>query len=375
MLISVDQQAHNHDGTLKPWAVPFEGGKGREHEEPADAERMALVRDKQRIIHSKLFKRLGGKTQVVTAGTADHVRNRLFHSLEVAGLAESMALTLGANPYLAWCIGALHDVGHTPFAHAGEDALKECMQRHEKEFEHNEQSLRTVTELESPYPGIKGLNLTREVLEGLQKHSSPYDQVGKRFVSASVEAQLVDEADSIAYYSGDLDDGIRLGILKEEDFTKLKIWKKCAGEGIDPVKDRAQVIKSMINLMVTSILEQTDANIERLGIETLEDVYNCKERIVDHKTEVAEMIEQLDQYLFQNFYYSETVRDQAKRGQGIITDLFNLFVENPTILEAQLDRKIADDEDIVIITKDYVAGMTDHFATDLHSKLCAAQPA
>ncbi|MBI3618819.1 dNTP triphosphohydrolase [Candidatus Peregrinibacteria bacterium] len=238
---------------LAPYAVPYEGRLGRVTLEPEDRTRFPFQRDRDRIIHTQAFRRLQGKTQVFVAGEGDHYRTRLTHTMEVAQIGRDLARALSLNEDLTECIALAHDLGHPPFAHAGEESLDAWMRGHGLSFEHNEQSLRLVTLLEEHASRIPGLNLNREVLEGLEKHSKHLE--GR---SHTLEAQVVNMADEIAYTGHDCDDGLRAGFFSIEDISSLALAKKA----MDLIAPRGTALRGgIIHLLVTDLLEHTQLEI------------------------------------------------------------------------------------------------------------------
>lgn len=350
------------DSILAPYAVKHSSSKGRTHDEESHELRSPFQLDRDRIIHSKAFRRLKAKTQVLTPSSGDHFRDRLTHTLEVAQVSRSLARNLSLNEDLAEAIALAHDLGHTPFGHAGEDALNECMSEYGLKFEHNEQSKRIVEYLENTYPNHSGLNLTFETLEGLQKHSTPYDQAHNKFVSATIEAQVVNKADEIAYNNHDIDDGIRSGILKVEDLEKLAIWPDL---NIDAQEYRMRYISEMMKSMLKDLVDQTIKNISTLHIRSLGDVYSCDKIIVEFSEPMQEKARELREFLYSKFYYSDEVRTQNEKQKQILKDLFLELVQNPGLMTSQ---EFTDEAEIAIIAKDYVSGMTDEFARIKHKE-------
>ncbi len=222
MFISNSKLQKSQDSHLAPYAQKNSNSQGRKYREKKDPLRLPFQRDRDRIIHAKAFRRLHGKTQVFRALHGDHFRSRLTHTLEVSQIARDIARNLQLNEDLAEAIALAHDLGHTPFGHAGEEALNEIMQKFGESFEHNRQSRRVVESIEQKYPDFPGLNLTYETLDGLIKHRTPYDK--GELGQSSLEAQIVNIADSIAYNAHDVDDGLRGNIIHINQFRKLKIW-------------------------------------------------------------------------------------------------------------------------------------------------------
>ncbi|MCM8779771.1 MAG: deoxyguanosinetriphosphate triphosphohydrolase, partial [Candidatus Omnitrophica bacterium] len=278
------------DKYLAPYAAKSAFSRGREYKEPEHAYRSAYQRDRDRIIHSAAFRRLEYKTQVFVIHEGDYYRTRLTHTIEVAQIARTIAAGLKLNVDLVEAIALAHDLGHTPFGHAGEEALNELMRKHGG-FNHNAQGLRVVTLLEDRYPEFPGLNLTWEVREGIVKHTSQYDyKVNKKELCPSemptLEAQVVDIADEIAYDNHDLDDGLTSGLLKESAFRKIELFDKAYKQvsakyaTIDKNKLKFQLIKSLINSQVTDLITETERRIKKENLKSADDAKKKKTKIV-----------------------------------------------------------------------------------------------
>lgn len=351
------QIAENLDSILMPYAVKHSVGKNRPNPEPDDQFRTRFQVDRDRILHSKPFRRLKNKTQVFTPSTGDHFRDRLTHTLEVSQIARSLARILSLNEDLAEVIALSHDLGHTPFGHAGEYALRECMQKFGLYFEHNEQSQIVVS----------NLNLNLEVIEGLQKHQTPYDQATNEFMNATIEAQIVNYADEIAYHNHDLDDGIRSGILAVEDFSQLALFKRVAkflSPELDPINDRLKFISQIMKIMIEDLVTESNKLIKENNIVTLDEVYKCQTKLVQFSKEMKQDILEMRKYLYQNFYNHLSVTNQTEQGQHIVKSLFDFYLSHPEKLPANFQSRIESIENNVIIIKDYIAGMTDNYATN-----------
>lgn len=341
MLRTSNQLSLDLDSILADYAVKNATGKPRLKPEEADKFRSRFQLDRDRILHSKPFRRLKNKTQVFTPSTGDHFRDRLTHTLEVSQVARGLARMLRLNEDLAEVIALAHDLGHTPFGHCGEDALRDCLIPHGLNFEHNEQSLYLVT----PF------NLSQEVLEGLQKHQTPYDQSSNEFIGATLEAQIVNFADEIAYHHHDLDDGLRSNLLKPEDFTTLQLFELAAKDlpaDLDPLEHRLKFISQMMKLMIEDLAQETSSRIEKNKIQTLEDVYNFETKLVSFSSSMQPMVLEIRAYLFKNFYLNPMVTAQTDKGKLIIQALFKHYLADPAL-------------DVMMI-KDYISGMTDSYA-------------
>jgi len=357
---------------LAPYAVKSSESKGRTFAEKEDPYRTCFQRDRDRIIHCKAFRRLNGKTQVFIAGYGDHYRSRLTHSMEVAQFGRDIARMLNLNQDLAEAIGLAHDLGHTPFGHAGQDAMDEVMQTFGTHFEHNEQSFKVVQELEQKSDKYRGLNLSFEVLDGLLKHRTRYDQP-KCFdhLMPSLEAQIVNIADEIAYQSHDIDDGLRSGILSSDEMMHLDIWKFAAADKRPskiPKVQKYQMVTSIMSLLVNDLALHTSKRLKELGINSVEEIYSHDIQIAQFSEEVSRMAVQLKDFLYTHFYNAKEVMKYNDKGKKVILGLFHALHKKPELLPEKY-RDQLNHEERYIVVKDYIAGMTDPYAMDLYSKL------
>ncbi len=343
---------------LAPYAVPVEGTLGRPAEEPLDETRFPFQRDRDRIIHTQAFRRLKGKTQVFIAGHGDHYRTRLTHTLEVAQIARDMARTLSLNEDLAECIALAHDLGHPPFGHAGEEALDQWMGGYGKRFEHNRQSHRIVTLLECHTRTKPGLNLNREVLEGLQKHRTPHDiSISDSSHSPTLEAQVVNFADEIAYTCHDVDDGLRAGLFSIQSLGGVPL----ATEAQEQSSKRGTFIRSgLIHLLVLDLYAETEKRLALEPIQTLDDVYGARHLIVAFSQERNEGLEELRAFLWNHVYMNEAVQIPNTEGQQIVLSLCTRYAEDPPSKVLDLQKRTESSLEEAIV--DYVSGMTDRFA-------------
>lgn len=357
----------NEAGNVATYAVKSENSAGRYYEEQIDDGRLCFQRDKDRILHCKAFRRLNEKTQVFMAGSGDHYRTRLTHTLEVAQISRDLARRLGLNEDLCEAIALAHDLGHPPFGHGGEAALNEVMQGFGLNFEHNEQSRRIVEKLEKLYPNFDGLNLAKEVLDGLIKHQTAWDQAGKMFeVSAHLEAQIVNIADEIAYTNHDMDDGLRSGLISIDELKKFKIWQKGEVEvfeqyGADLTDSVyiSRVISSIISLMINDLCDRTSKNLELFKIQSVDDVRNYKGVIAHFSEEMKQIVADLRQFLYDNFYMNPEINGFVTKGEMMIKKVFQFYINNPDkVPRKEFSRE---DDKLEIVVKDYVAGMTDGF--------------
>lgn len=358
MHFTAAQLADREDEMLASYAVTSRKTRGRQQAEKPSEFRTPFQRDRDRIIHSKAFRRLKHKTQVFPALTGDHYRDRLTHSLAVAQIARDISRTLGLNEDLAESIALAHDLGHTPFGHSGEETLNECLKKHGQSFEHNEQSKRVVESIENPYPDRTGLNLSFETIDGMIKHQSSYDQVEMKIrIHPSLEAQVVNLSDEIAYNCHDLDDGLRAGILTHAEVSDLELWKESESILNKPSIETYHQLYSntVMKQYIEDVTAQTEKNLAEQKISSLEDVYACKTYLVSFSQGMKEKNLELRTTLMQKFYLHNDVQEKMVAGRKIIADLFEHFV-------AEKSRTI---EEI----RDYIAGMTDNFAYNLHREL------
>ena len=366
---------------LAPYAVTEAASRGRVHDEPAPVARGQFQRDRDRIVHSTAFRRLEYKTQVFVNHEGDLFRTRLTHSIEVAQLTRGIARELGLNEDLAESIALAHDLGHTPFGHAGQDALNACMKDFGG-FEHNLQSLRTVDLLEDRYAGFDGLNLMFETREGILKHCSRANaerlgELGQRFLDGtqpSLEAQLANLADEIAYNNHDVDDGLRSGLITLEQLDEVPIFAVQRREaearwpGLSGRKLINETVRRMIHLMVIDLIEQTRANIAAEGVATLADVHAAP-RLVAYSDALLPPLRELKVFLRDKLYRHYQVLRMTNKARRIVGDLFTAFTDDPHILPPQYQAMAREDKPRAIA--DYIAGMTDRYAMKEHRRLFA----
>lgn len=364
---------------LAPYAMKSRRTKGRQHPEAEDAVRTAYRRDRDRIIHTTAFRRLEYKTQVFVNHEGDHYRTRLTHTLEVAQIGVSIARVLRLNEDLVEAVALAHDIGHPPFGHAGEDALRELMAGHGG-FDHNIQGLRVVDLLEARYPGFPGLNLTWEVRESINKHRTPYDHPDLQValdpnVSPLLESQIADIADEIAYDNHDLDDGLRSGILKEEDLAELGLWRQ-AGEELDarygrlePEIRKYQIIRTLINRQVSDLVQATAEQLKRHQIASVEDVRACPQRLVVFSEEMARLRTPLKRLLWTQFYHHYRVERMADKAKRFLAELFQLYLKKPEQLPSSQYARLQRGEEPHRVICDYIAGMTDRYCLEEYKKL------
>lgn len=366
---------------LKPYAAHEEQSLGRRYEEEKAPYRGEFQRDRDRIVHSTGFRRLVYKTQVFVNHEGDLYRTRLTHSLEVAQIGRTVARALGLNEMLTEAICLAHDLGHTPFGHAGQDALNACMKDYGG-FEHNLQSLRVVDELEAKYANFPGLNLTYETREGILKHCSKKNarelgDLGKRFLERKqpgLEAQLADISDAIAYNNHDVDDGFRAGLLSLEQLCEAELfdeqYRAVQAEHPD-LEDRRliyEIIRRMINLVVTDLIEHTAMRLDELTPSSIEEVRSQKTAIVGLSGKVFDKHLSLKRFLNKNLYLHEKVLGTTGAAKKKLIFLFERYINDPQQMPAEFSERAAN-EDKRRVVADYIAGMTDRFAISEHERL------
>ncbi len=353
---------------------------GRHYLEDECVFRTAFYRDLGRIIHSTAFRLLEYKTQVFVNHEGDYYRTRLTHSLEVGQISVGLARILRVNEDLAQTIALAHDLGHTPFGHAGEAVLDKLMED-SGGFEHNYQSFRVVTELEERYPDFRGLNLSYEVLEGIIKHSTDYDKPKeiKDFKDVgypTIEAQIVNFADQIAYMNHDLDDGLHWGMLTLDSLKEVKLWDETYGQVLKDIPDapsriqRCRTISALINNLITDLQAETKNRIKEIGIENLEDVRKKGKNIVSFSDAMKQKTDQAKLFLYANMYKHPQVLKMTEKAEKIIHDLFCAYADKPELLPEKFQKRLQESGSKRHIC-DYIAGMTDRFALDIHAKICA----
>lgn len=350
---------------LSKFGVRSGSSRGRKHKDDGSPDiygRLDFQKDRDRILHSKAFRRLDEKTQVFPAAFGDHYRTRLTHTLEVAQISRDICRRLGLNEDLAEAIALAHDLGHPPFGHAGEDALDEIMKEFGGHFEHNEQSKRVVEKLEKLYPNFDGLNLTYEVLEGLEKHKTSWDRPpprlagdrpkfqrdgqGKTVSRMHFEGQVVNIADEIAYTNHDMDDGLRSGILKLKDLDELALFKEASQyiyKKYGEIKNKSVVISRTISRIITMMIYDICKN------------FNGKK--ISFTPEMAREVSELRKILFKKFYLNKNVKERLEKGKKMIKKLFKYYLRHPE----KINEKYKIGESIEAAVKDYIAGMTDQF--------------
>ena len=360
---------------LAPYAQFSGDTRGRDYPEPPPVWRTQYQRDRDRVIHSRAFRRLEYKTQVFLNGTGDHLRTRLTHTIEVAAIARNLASALKLNADLAETIALAHDLGHSPFGHKGEKVLNTLMRGHGG-FEHNHHSLRLVEELEQKYPDFPGLNLSWEVLEGLAKHQTAFDRPGvkKGFVAKnpSLEAQIANLADEITYYSHDLDDGLDSGLLSEKNLAaNVRVWAHAARRvkkehGALPDECRRYfTIRTIIDQQINDVVTNSEQLIQAAGVQSADDVRRIAKPLVQYSPARRELNRELRRYLYINLYYNRAVNEPHLHAKQLLKELFDYFLRHPQKLGDQARKQIRKAGKHRAVC-DYIAGMTDRFAIAEH---------
>ncbi len=373
--------------TLAPYAADAARSSGRQHAEPAAEYRGEYQRDRDRIIHSTAFRRLAHKTQVFVSGQGDLYRTRLTHSIEVAQIGRTIALALGLSEPLTEAICLAHDLGHTPFGHAGQDILNACM-RDYGGFEHNFQSLRVVDELETRYAEFPGLNLMFETREGILKHCSlnnarTLDELGKRFINREqpgLEAQVADLADAIAYNNHDVDDGFRAGLITLEQLCEepLFLGQYKAVKLLYPeLGDRRliyEIIRRMINAVVTDLIYETRRNLEQAAPESIEDVRQAGRPLASMSEPMLEQHLGLKRFLYKSLYSHERKLEIEDEAKNTVETLFRTFMEDIGALPEQFAKQVQDEDERgrARVVADYIAGMTDRYAVSEYERIRGA---
>lgn len=364
---------------LAPYAAHPERSQGRQHPEPAPQGRNEFQRDRDRIIHSTAFRRLEYKTQVFVNHEGDLFRTRLTHSIEVAQIGRSIARNLGLHEDLVEAIALAHDLGHTPFGHAGQDALNDCMREHGG-FEHNLQSLRVVDLLEQRYAEFDGLNLSYEVREGILKHCSlpnarQLGKVGERFLKKqqpSLEAQVANLADEIAYNNHDVDDGLRSGLITLEQLSQVSVFARHLAEvrtrytQLEGRRLIHETIRRMINSQVQDLCAQSSSNIVAANAGDIQDVRISKPLIAFSPEMQQEQLE-LKQFLRIRLYRHYRVNRMSSKARRIVRELFGAFYEDSTLMPEEFQARAK--QELARTVADYIAGMTDRYAIREYRRL------
>jgi len=379
-------QKKYNENHLRSYAAKSINSKGRIYKENENSIRTPFQRDRDRIIHSSSFRRLKHKTQVFVNTEGDHYRTRLTHSMEVSQIARTLARSLCLNEDLSETLSLSHDLGHTPFGHAGEIVLNECMSKHGG-FDHNIQTLRIVTLIENKYYKFCGLNLTIETLDGLIKHNGPVNNLtsykkilknnmfNKKIIFnkfPSLEAQVASLADDIAYNNHDLQDGLRANLFTIRKLTSIPFISKLINRHLKNIKNFRkeiiinQIIRDLINLMVVDVINTTNKNLRKINPQSISDIYNQKSLIVDFSEKMKKIDKQIKDFLNHYMYNNNKVILNTNRGKKVIRDLFKYLSKNP---RKYINKELFKSENKERVIADFIAGMTDRYAIKLHKKI------
>jgi len=377
MILTRQQLEEMEDQDLAPYAIRSKDSKGREYPEDEPDYRTIFQRDRDRILHTTAFRRLEYKTQVFINDEGDYYRTRLTHTLEVAQIGRSIARALGANEDLVETICLAHDLGHPPFGHSGERSLAKLMVDHGG-FDHNRHAFRIVTQLEKRYPEFDGLNLTWEVLEGIVKHETEYDvsdaQDFNPELRGHLEAQIANVADELAYIAHDLDDGLRAGMISPEQLSGVSLWEvineSVGRRRADTLDDlaRHRLIRRLIGIEVTDLIQSIDRMIRRSGIRNVEELQKLPYNVVGFSEDMHRRNRELKDFLFRNLYNHYRVVRMTVKAEQILESLFEAFIKEPNVMPDHIQKTISDIglEETVCF---YLAGMTDRFAINEYQKL------
>ena len=349
---------------------------GRKHDEPPHPLRSCFARDRDRIFHSRCFRRLEYKTQVFVNGTADHYRTRLTHTMEMSAVGRTLARILKANEDLTECICLAHDIGHSPFGHSGEDALDELMTGHGG-FDHNLQSLRCVEVVESPYPGFSGLNLTWEVRAGLLKHEAHIEgallenhPIGP---FQSIEAQIADIADDMTYHAHDVDDGLEAGIVTLGQLEQTEFWRMAAAATKERYSNLSEfqfvraTIRRMLELQVFDVTEHARNALDHHAPDSVRGIMTAPERIVDFSDGMKSILDEFSAFMFENLYFHHGVADATRESVAMMRKLFLHYIEHPDTMGRKARARL-EKEGLWRTVCDYVAGCTDRYAIEEYQR-------
>ena len=371
---------------LKPYAIKSINSRGRIFKEPENSIRSPYQRDRDRIIHSSSFRRLKHKTQVFVNTEGDHYRTRLTHSMEVSQIARTLARSLGLNEDLSEALSLSHDLGHTPFGHAGEEVLNHCMSGYGG-FDHNIQTLRIVTSIENKYYKFYGLNLTIETLEGLIKHNGPVndltaykkilkgDLFSKKIIFnsfPSLETQVASISDDIAYNNHDLEDGLRANLFSIKKISSISYISKLINKHTRNIKKFrreiiiSQIVRDLINLMVTDVIKTTNINLKKSNPQSVKDIYKQDRLIVDFSDKMKLIDYQIKDFLRTNMYNHKRVITNTNKGRKILNVLFKYLSKNP---KKYINKDLFNNESKERVVADFIAGMTDRYAINLYKKI------
>ncbi len=364
MLTRADLEAREAQ-FLAPYATPSRDRR-REHPEAESATRTAFQKDRDRVLHTTPFRRLEAKTQVFLNASGDHYRTRLTHTLEVQQVARSVALSLGLNETLAETVALAHDLGHPPFGHAGERVLNDLMAEHGG-FNHNAQARRIVTRLENPRPDYPGLNLTLDTLDGLNKHERA--GLGR----PSLEAQLVDAADALAYTAHDLDDGLRSGLITPGQLREVPLWqeltRRAGVEGTELNEQQRRTLhRELLGWLIADLTAASDAQIMASGVGSAAEAQAWADKLITYSPPLREQLGEMSTFLRGQLYRHWRVEMQVEAATRVLVTLFGAFLDRPSMLPPQFQRR-AEHAGLPRVVCDYVSGMTDRYALDLHASI------
>ena len=380
MLFPLSKLLEREDASLAPYATRSSASRGRQYPEGESEFRTPFQKDRDRILHTTAFRRLEYKTQVFVNYEGDYYRTRLTHTLEVAQVARSVAVALGAHEILTETIALSHDLGHPPFGHAGEDALDALMQGHGG-FDHNRQTYRIVTELERRYQAFSGLNLCWETLEGIVKHDAeaesypsyvaPYEPERK----PSLEAQIAGMADGLAYNAHDLDDGLRAGLLHPAQLEGLPLWDRLTQKlELDYSRmtelERRIAIRELLGWAISDLILESEKRLQHSGVSSAENVRKQPRALIAHSPEMAKMMLELKAFLYQNLYYHPSKMQQTFRAEYFVEGLFRAYLKRPKMLPHNVQARF-ESVGLERTVCDYIAGMTDRYAMEEYGRLYA----
>jgi len=376
MFFSRQQLEEIEDQSLAPYGMRSKDSKGRAYLDNEPDYRTAFQRDRDRILHTTAFRRLEYKTQVFINFEGDYFRTRLTHTMEVAQIGRTLARALGANEDLVEAVCLAHDLGHSPFGHAGETALARLMKDFGG-FDHNRQSLRIVTELEQRYPEFPGLNLTWEVREGMVKHESEYDISDARDYApelrGNLETQIANVGDELAYTTHDLDDGLRSGMINPQMLEGIALWEilretyNWRGPLLDEM-ERHRMIRQLVGLMVTDMITTTDSRLKDNKIKSALDVQKLKQNVIGYSEDMQRRNRELKDFLYKKLYRHYRVVRMSVRAERVISELFNAYRAEPAVLPDHV-QAVIEKRGLERTICDYVAGMTDRYTIEEHQKL------
>ncbi|HKW74355.1 MAG TPA: deoxyguanosinetriphosphate triphosphohydrolase [Terriglobales bacterium] len=370
---------------LAPYAFRVEESRGRRYSEPKHPYRNDFQRDRDRVVHSRAFRRLENKTQVFSRRVSDHFRNRLTHTIEVTQISRTIAAELALNEDLVESLALVHDVGHPPFGHAGERQLNELMSAYGEGFDHNLHALRIVEQFEQRYADFPGLNLTFEVREGIVKHSRDYDaakypELAEYLLDLRppLEAQLIDFADEIAYSTADLDDGVEAGILTREQVRReVPLFRTLYEEVAELYPDAPEklrfneTLKRVMDTLVSDLIGNTSARIAGAEVASVDQIRRMPHRLLGFSPQGDVERRELKQFLYQNLYCSPASKADKEDGEQMIAELFSFFMNCPEELpDSYRERTKAEQAPLYRTVCDYIAGMTDNFIRQQHHKFC-----